>query len=134
MEPIHLDYVLHGHQLEQLVQTAKYLGFTISHDMCWNTHVDNIVKKGNQALSFLQRNHQIRRPEDYSLQHYRETPSAILQLCVGPSHTQEDPRDRDGTEKSSKSQCAPKITTFTCSSPKQQWSGTNCLMPFTPQQ
>ena len=44
---------------------------------------------------------QIGRPEDYSLQHYRETPSGILQLCVGPSHTREDPRDRDGPEKSS---------------------------------
>ena len=44
---------------------------------------------------------QIRRPEDYSLQHYRETPSEILQLCVGPSHMREDPRDRDGPEKSS---------------------------------
>ena len=31
-KPIHFDYVLHGHKLEH-VQTAKYLGVTISHDM-----------------------------------------------------------------------------------------------------
>ena len=47
-EPIHFNYVLHGHKLEH-VQTAKYLGVTISHDMRWNTHMDNIVKK-KQAL------------------------------------------------------------------------------------
>ena len=58
-EPIHFDYVLHGNKLEH-VQTAKYLGVTISHDMSWNTHVDNIVKKGNQAVGFLRRNLQIR--------------------------------------------------------------------------
>ena len=46
-EPIHFDCVLHGHKLEH-VQTAKYLGVTISHDMRWNTHVDNIVTKGNR--------------------------------------------------------------------------------------
>ena len=51
-EPIHFDYVLHGHKLEH-VQTAKYLGVTISHDMRWNTHVDNLVKKGNQAVGLL---------------------------------------------------------------------------------
>ena len=58
-EPIHFDYVLHGHKLEH-VQTAKYLGVTISHDMRWNTHVDNLVKKGNQVVGLLQRNLQIR--------------------------------------------------------------------------
>ena len=44
---------------------------------------------------------QIRRPEDYSLQHYRDTPSGIFQLFVGPLHTREDSRDQDGPEKSS---------------------------------
>ena len=58
-EPIHFDFLLHGHKLEH-VQTAKHLSVTISHNMRWNTHVDNIVKKGNQALGFLRRNLKIR--------------------------------------------------------------------------
>ena len=38
------------------------------------------------------------------------------------------------TATSTKSQCAPRITTTTRSSPEQQGSGTNCLMLFMPQQ
>ena len=64
--------------------------------ICWTKE-----RKPGFRLSAKKPPDQIRRPEDYSLQHYRETPSGILQLCVGPSHTREDPRDRDGPEKSS---------------------------------
>ena len=100
-EPIHFDYVLHGHKLEH-VQTAKYLGVTISHDALEHTRGQHSKeRKPGFRLSAKKPPDQVRRPEDYSLQHYRETPSGILQLCEGPSHTREDPRDRDGPEKSS---------------------------------
>ena len=36
----------------------------------------------------------------------------IVQLCVGPSHTREDPRDRDGPEKSS-TQCEKELQEHT---------------------
>ena len=84
--PITFDYVLHGHKLEH-VQTVKYLGVTISHDMRWDTHLDNIVLKGNQALGFLRRNLQIRSEDLKTTAHNTnsETPSGkagILQPCV----------------------------------------------------
>ena len=62
---------------------------------------DSEERKPGFGLSTKKPPDQIRRPEDYSLQRYCETPSGILQLCVGPSHTREDPHDRDGPEKSS---------------------------------
>ena len=84
------------------VQTAKYLGVTISHDMLEHRRGQHSKeRKPGFRLSVKKPPDQIRRPEDYSLQHYRETPSGILQLCVGPSHTRKDPRDGDGPEKSS---------------------------------
>ena len=48
-------YILHGHQLEQ-VQSAKYLGVSITSDMKWSEHITNICKKANNTLSFLKRN------------------------------------------------------------------------------
>jgi hypothetical protein len=47
--------ILHGHQLEQ-VQSAKYLGVSITSDMKWSEHIANICKKANNTLSFLRRN------------------------------------------------------------------------------
>ena len=51
-------YLLHNHPLAH-VDSAKYLGVTITSDLNWNKHVNNIANKANQTLSFLKRNLQI---------------------------------------------------------------------------
>ena len=49
------NYVIHGHVIEA-VEEAKYLGVTINHKMCWNTHINNICQKANNTLNFINRN------------------------------------------------------------------------------
>ena len=49
------NYYIHSQQL-QIVDNAKYLGLTISENLSWNNHVNNITKKVNSTLAFLRRN------------------------------------------------------------------------------
>ena len=37
------------------VKNFKYLGVTLSEDLTWTTHIDNVVKKARQRLYFLRR-------------------------------------------------------------------------------
>ena len=53
--PITRDYVLHGHTLER-VTSAKYLGVTITSDLKWGEHINNICTKANKTIGFLKRN------------------------------------------------------------------------------
>ena len=55
------NYTLHGQSLKS-VESAKYLGVTITSDLRWNCHVSNITNKGNQTLGFLKRNLKIKSP------------------------------------------------------------------------
>ena len=48
-------YTLHGHILEA-VDSAKYLGVTISEDLQWKTEIDNITAKASRTVEFLRRN------------------------------------------------------------------------------
>jgi hypothetical protein len=48
-EPIQHDYPLKVHKLT-IDTTSKYLGININKDLSWNTHIDIIVKKGNNTL------------------------------------------------------------------------------------
>jgi hypothetical protein len=50
--PFHTSYIHKGHTLES-VTTAKYLGITISKDMNWDTHINNITSKVNKIIGFL---------------------------------------------------------------------------------
>ena len=38
------------------VDSIKYLGVTITHDLRWNTHISNMCTKANRTLGFLRRN------------------------------------------------------------------------------
>ena len=64
--PIIHEYTLHGKVLET-VNSAKYLGVTLTLDLRWNRHVENIVYKANQSLGFLRRNLRINSPNLKSL-------------------------------------------------------------------
>ena len=56
--PQHFYYNMHGHILES-VQSAKYLGVTLSADLKWNNHIQQMTSKANKSLSFIRRNLQI---------------------------------------------------------------------------
>ena len=49
------DYSLHNQTLEN-VQSAKYLGTTISDNMEWGQHISEISSKATKTLGFLHRN------------------------------------------------------------------------------
>ena len=49
------QYKLQGKVLEA-VDTTKYLGIYLSHDLRWNDHVNEITTKANKTLNFLRRN------------------------------------------------------------------------------
>ena len=54
--PFHtMKYLLHGYVLES-VPSVKYLGVTISEDLKWTDHINDISKKANKTLGFLKRN------------------------------------------------------------------------------
>ena len=52
---ISTNYQIHGKTLET-VKSAKYLGVNISHDLTWNTHINEISNKANNITALLQRN------------------------------------------------------------------------------
>ena len=55
IKKIHASYNLEGTDLEN-VESIKYLGVTITSDLRWNTHVNNVCTKANRTLGFLRRN------------------------------------------------------------------------------
>ena len=49
------QYTLHGQTLES-VDSANYLSVTISQDLNWKKHINNITGKANRTLGFIKRN------------------------------------------------------------------------------
>ena len=52
---INHDYTLHQQTLEK-VQSAKYLGISITENMDWSQHISDISSKATKTLGFLRRN------------------------------------------------------------------------------
>ena len=53
--PIQADYKLHGQTLVR-VKSAKYLGVTLTEDLKWDQHINNICDRANRTIGFLRRN------------------------------------------------------------------------------
>jgi ribonuclease P/MRP protein subunit RPP40 len=54
-KPIIYNYTLHNTALKT-TEAAKYLGVTLSKDLSWSKHIDNITSKANNSLRFIKRN------------------------------------------------------------------------------
>ena len=54
-KPVITNYQLHGHTLER-EHISKYLGITISEDLKWYAHMNNITTRANISLGFTRRN------------------------------------------------------------------------------
>ena len=52
---INFPYKLHNIELKT-TEKAKYLGLTISNDLNWKTHINNITSKATNTLKFIKRN------------------------------------------------------------------------------
>ena len=49
------DYSLHNQVLEN-VPSVKYLGITITDELDWGQHINNVTSKATKTLGFLRRN------------------------------------------------------------------------------
>ena len=59
---VSFPYKLHGQVLED-VNSAKYLGVTITDDLSWNRHIQQVTSKANSKLGFLKRNIKVKSKE-----------------------------------------------------------------------
>ena len=73
------SYNIRGHQLE-LVTSSKYLGVTISQDLTWREHINNITSKANGTLALLQRNIS-HCPKTLKAQSYKTLVRPQLEYC-----------------------------------------------------
>ena len=64
--PLKYNYILKEHTLES-VDTAEHIGITISTNMTWNTHINNITSKAQKILGFFRRNLQIKNEHTKSM-------------------------------------------------------------------
>jgi hypothetical protein len=77
--PFKFNYILKGHTLES-VDIANYLGITISSNMTWNAHINNITSKAQKLLGFLRRSLQINNEHTKSMA-YKSLVRSNLEYC-----------------------------------------------------
>ena len=65
-KPSYHNYILHDKSLESL-DSAKYLGVTLTSDLRWNSYIANITHKGNRTLGLLRRNLRVDSPSIKSM-------------------------------------------------------------------
>ena len=83
-------YTLNGHTLE-VTKEAKYLGVTLTSDLKWNKHIDNITSKANKTLGFIKRNIRISSPK-IKTQAYNSLVRPLLEYAspVWDPHTKQN--------------------------------------------
>ena len=91
--PTAYSYTLHGHTLNR-VKSTKYLGLTITSDLNWNKHINNITARANQSLGFVKRNVKTR-SRDIKTKVYKALVRPRLEYCS----TLWDPHSKCATQR-----------------------------------
>lgn len=100
-EPIHKNYILHGHNLEY-VSSAKYLGVTITSDLKWGAHINNICQRANRTIGFLKRNLNIANSEIKEKAYTALVRPTVEYACsVWDPHLQKDKHKLEMTQRRS---------------------------------
>ena len=73
------NYTMGGETMT-ITDTSPYLGVTLSKDLKWNNHVDNIVRKANKVLGLLRRN-LYRAPQKIKETAYKTLVQPRLEYC-----------------------------------------------------
>ena len=85
-KPFKSRYYLHGQELES-VDSAKYLGVTISKDLSWKSHIENITVSANRILGFVKRNIKIKNQEIRTIVYNTLVrPRGVCFGCLEPLH------------------------------------------------
>ena len=79
------DTMIHGKSLPIVTET-KLLGITISSDLSWQPHVDNIVKKASRALYMLHIMKKYRPPLTQMVQIYTTYIRPLIEYCTPVFH------------------------------------------------
>ncbi|XP_070193949.1 uncharacterized protein [Littorina saxatilis] len=73
--------IINGDPIE-MVDFFKFLGTTISNDLCWDDNVDDIVKRARQRLYFLRQLKKFRLSQVILVQFYRAVVESILTFSI----------------------------------------------------